>query len=585
MEEASEYSSSGTSNLVGDISVKLTRFEVHGFKSIKDTIIDDIGVFTTFVGKNNSGKSNILDAIEYFFLDLDTALTQGSQLSNRILRRVGTEFDWSVTFSATVKMNEYEISEQIGRIEYIPKLIDKIGKGPHVLTICRELKFAERGPGPEWTTKLFRIDSMDMIQNGVGQVIFANDDGKPEKPLVRAGISHDEITVKTVDAILKYLSRCCMRTGRPIVMEPGKPDYVRPKKPAKVDGLRNQLSREDVTDHMRKWQKDMDDISKSRLQDVYTKLSGHKISEWGEAVRVEDTGYEPPLDAIGNGVQHLLDLSFDLMKKTPIILIEEPERHLHPEKIRHVSDSLLSYCLEHDVQMFVTTHSPTFLNSKTLNDIWVTRKTDDGTSCQRVKSSEDLIIASTELGVRVNDVCLSEAILFVEGPADTIVLRKWFEILGCHLEWPSVYVVEMNGKDERHHNAKTWKPVVDAFPPVKMGWIFDADFSVSDKTKFERIIVPPHKVWRLEDGDIEDYYPISKLKNGIKNLGRMTDSQKSKIGALKRSERLVSQIDAILGKDESWKVKTAQYYAQRCKSIPAKIKPLIIEMKDILFDR
>jgi len=55
----------------------ITKVEIRGFRSIQSESISDLGNLTCFVGKNSSGKSNILRALNLFFNDVvedDTAV-------------------------------------------------------------------------------------------------------------------------------------------------------------------------------------------------------------------------------------------------------------------------------------------------------------------------------------------------------------------------------------------------------------------------------------------------------------------------------------------------------------------------------
>ncbi|MDJ0508284.1 MAG: AAA family ATPase [Crocosphaera sp.] len=47
--------------------MKLNSVAIKNFKSIEGLTIDKCGKFNVFIGQNNSGKSNILSAINYFF--------------------------------------------------------------------------------------------------------------------------------------------------------------------------------------------------------------------------------------------------------------------------------------------------------------------------------------------------------------------------------------------------------------------------------------------------------------------------------------------------------------------------------------
>jgi len=128
---------------------------------------------------------------------------------------------------------------------------------------------------------------------------------------------------------------------------------------------------------------------------------------------------------------------------------------------------------------------------------------------------------------------------------------------------------------EKIKEARTWKPTIEAFPTVKMGWLFDADLKPSEKEVFENTIGSQNRIWCLEDGEIEDYYGFTVLKRGILSTLELSTSQKRKIQVISRKGRVVKQVEDIVGKDESWKVDTAMYYSDRCGNIPKKAIPVV----------
>lgn len=54
--------------------MKLTRFSVKGYRSLRDVTLDGLGDFNMFYGPNGSGKSNILEALQTFFCILPLAV-------------------------------------------------------------------------------------------------------------------------------------------------------------------------------------------------------------------------------------------------------------------------------------------------------------------------------------------------------------------------------------------------------------------------------------------------------------------------------------------------------------------------------
>jgi AAA ATPase domain len=60
-------------------AMKLSAVHIQNFRSVKDAIVEDIDDFNVFIGKNNSGKSNLLSAIHAFF----RILSNGSLVSSQ----------------------------------------------------------------------------------------------------------------------------------------------------------------------------------------------------------------------------------------------------------------------------------------------------------------------------------------------------------------------------------------------------------------------------------------------------------------------------------------------------------------------
>ena len=53
--------------------MRLESVRISGFRSIEETELENCGGFNVLIGKNNSGKSNILTAINTFFSCIQSA--------------------------------------------------------------------------------------------------------------------------------------------------------------------------------------------------------------------------------------------------------------------------------------------------------------------------------------------------------------------------------------------------------------------------------------------------------------------------------------------------------------------------------
>lgn len=71
----------------------------------------------------------------------------------------------------------------------------------------------------------------------------------------------------------------------------------------------------------------------------------------------------------------------------PLLCIEEPENHLHPELLRELAEEFRSYS-ERGGQVFISTHSPDFVNGVDISELFWLTKRDGFSSVQRASESE-----------------------------------------------------------------------------------------------------------------------------------------------------------------------------------------------------
>jgi predicted ATPase len=74
-------------------------------------------------------------------------------------------------------------------------------------------------------------------------------------------------------------------------------------------------------------------------------------------------------------------------KPHPLLAVEEPENQLYPELMAPLVEEFREYA-RRGGQVFVSTHSPDFLNSVELNEIYWLKKNNGFTSVQRASESD-----------------------------------------------------------------------------------------------------------------------------------------------------------------------------------------------------
>jgi energy-coupling factor transporter ATP-binding protein EcfA2 len=147
------------------------------------------------------------------------------------------------------------------------------------------------------------------------------------------------------------------------------------------------------------------------------------------AVNVEVGGHLRPLSRLGSGIGECLIILFvaklarRLDPPIDVFLLEEPELHLHPALQRKLIQRLCG-----DVkQLIVSTHSATVVNEIQRQDGLIFRtESDQGTSnVLFVDTRADLLTTLASIGVSAGDILQAHKVLWVEGPNDIPVFRKW----------------------------------------------------------------------------------------------------------------------------------------------------------------
>lgn len=162
----------------------------------------------------------------------------------------------------------------------------------------------------------------------------------------------------------------------------------------------------------------------STLQDYFDDM---EISENLFLESVSMDRKERPVVRMGDGFRRLFIMLFYIFHPDfDIILIDEPELHLHPTVIKKFLKVLIDK--KFDNQVFLTTHSSIFVTPKHIEYIWrIARDENRNTKVYTIFSSKNTPISKDRLVQELNsdntEMFFADKVLLVEGVSDRILMR------------------------------------------------------------------------------------------------------------------------------------------------------------------
>lgn len=166
-----------------------------------------------------------------------------------------------------------------------------------------------------------------------------------------------------------------------------------------------------------------------------------------------DDGFKSMLTDKGAGIQSATILGlFSYYTKhvnttgSALLCVEEPELYLHPHARRVISDRLDEFLDHNRNQVIITTHGIEFVRTsdKTFNLILVRKDPDSGTTAQTIDASEFL---SLLINNNQNELFFADKVILCEGFDEHVLRATADELFPGELDKQNVSVVAVEGKD------------------------------------------------------------------------------------------------------------------------------------------
>ena len=260
------------------------------------------------------------------------------------------------------------------------------------------------------------------------------------------------------------------------------------------------------------------------------------------------------LSKSGSGLKTILLVLLNLLvvpkienrnKSDFVFAFEELENNLHPALLRRLLQYIEEYAIKEKTHIFLTTHSSTALDffgiSKNAQIIHVLH---DGESARTttVSAHFDRLGVVSELGAKPSDLLQANGIVWVEGPSDRIYLNKWIDLYseGRFQEGRDYQCAFYGGSLLARTQFKSPEEAEEAENNlVNLLWVnpniivlCDGDQTAKDsdiKNRVRRIQeeikeIPDAHIWITSAKEIENYIPGSVLEKAL-DLSELRDPE------------------------------------------------------------
>ncbi len=272
-----------------------------------------------------------------------------------------------------------------------------------------------------------------------------------------------------------------------------------------------------------------------------------------------------PIGCLGSGLHEVIILAAAATTLTKqIVCIEEPELHLNPvlqkKFIRHLATRT-------ENQYFITTHSAAIMDTPSAEVYHVTL-VDGRSRVERVTTDSTRVAVCEDLGYHPSDLLLANCIIWVEGPSDRLYLNWWLRAIEPSLvEGIHFSLMFYGGKLAAHvSNAETSEGVTEFIQLRRLNRrgviLIDSDRPTSharlNETKKrlrEEFDQGPGFAWITDGREVENYLPIDSVSNAVSK----TIPSATRLGGDDRFGNLLKIRRASGSEDQASKVDVAKW--------------------------
>ncbi len=371
--------------------MQIESIAIKNYRLFRDAKLENVPRLCVLVGANGTGKSTLFDV--FSFLKDALSMNVGKALAKRggyreVASRGFAHEPIEIILQFRLKITGYD-----RLVTYVLKIAS--GKNGRPVVEREILRYKRGAYGAP-----FRF--LDFSAGRGYAIINEEDFSKPDEELTREEQELDAPDILAIKGLGQFERFKAASAFRLMIENWHISDFhVSEARPSQEDGFAEHLStRGDnlplVANYLFEHHRDRFDrvLRAMRRRVPGVAVVEPKQTEDGRLVlRFQDGSFKDPFIArqVSDGTIKLFAYLVLLNdpKPYPLLAVEEPENQLNPELLPELAEEFRDYA-ERGGQVFISTHSPDFLNALTLDEIYCLCKDNGFTAITRAGNSENL---------------------------------------------------------------------------------------------------------------------------------------------------------------------------------------------------